>query len=144
MHSDSFVWPPTIHALYAPATLQVTAVIAKVALKTVSGLDLPASEFLNGLKEGIVEEVADHAFDEDALHRVHQVLLGEAADDSDISDESKASYAALSKFMRDGEYRDFKDKMQQVDDGNGRGGLVWVSNGNVERWKNLRPMPPST
>lgn len=118
----------------------MTAVIAKVALKTASGLDLPVSDFLNALKEGIGEEVADRALDDDALRRV---VLGEEDASPGMQATSKASYAALVKFMEKGGYDDFKNEMRLVTDGKGEGGMVWVSNGNVDRWEKLHSMAPS-
>lgn len=114
--------------------------IAKVALKTVSGLDLPVSDFLNALKEGVGEEVADRAFDDDALRRV---VMGVEGASPDMQCVSQASYAALTKFMERGGYDDFKQEMRPVPDGKGAGGMVWVSNGNVHRWENLLSMAPS-
>eukprot|EP00903_Cladosiphon_okamuranus_P009465 g9021.t2 len=119
--------------------VQVTAVIAKVALKTVSGLDLPVSEFLNALKEGVVE-AADGGLDEDALHRV---ILGEEDASQLMQSASKASYAALGEFLEKNDYDDFKTKMRPVPDGKGQGGMVWVSNENADRWENLHSMAPS-
>lgn len=122
----------------------MTAVIAKVALKAVSGLDLEVSDFLNAVKEGIGEEVADCALDEEALRRV---VLGEDVAGADIQGASKASYETLKTFMGqelkrrkkhatpgDG-YVDFTNEMKLVPDG--KGGMVWVSNGNVQRWLDL-------
>lgn len=112
-----------------PVRLQVTAVIAKVALKAVSGLELPVSEFFNALIEGIGEEVADHALDEDDLRRV---VLGEDATPK-MQGTSKASYKALIEFMEKGDYDDFKKEMQFVPDTRGHRGGVWASNANAQR-----------
>ncbi|CAN0430842.1 unnamed protein product [Pylaiella littoralis] len=121
--------------------VQVTALIAKVALKAVCGLDLEVSDFLNAVKGGIGEAVADRVLDEEALRRV---VLGDEAPSTDIQGASKASYEALQKFMmveeerskkhaRPGDgYVDFRKEMERV--GDGEGGEVWVSNGNVQRW----------
>eukprot|EP00903_Cladosiphon_okamuranus_P013762 g12810.t1 len=117
--------------------VQVTAMIAKVALKTVSGLDLPVSEFLNALKEEIGGEVADRALDEDALRRV---ILGEEHASPDMRGKSKKSYAALVNFMEKGGYDDFKNEMRLVPDGQGERGMVWVSKGNAHRWEKLHSM----
>lgn len=124
----------------SPAVFQVTAAIAKVALKTVSGMDLPVSEFLNALKGGIGEDLADRVLDEDTLDRV---VLGKETADSGMQDTSKSAYAALTKFMKENDYVDFKDEMQLVPDTVGHSGMVWVSNGNVQGWKNSRSMAPS-
>eukprot|EP00752_Nemacystus_decipiens_P016938 g15166.t1 len=120
--------------------VQVTAVIAKVALKTVSGLDLPVSDFLNAVKEEFGVEVADRALDEDALRRV---VLGEEDASSRMRGTSKASYAALVEFMEKSGYDDFKKGMRLIPDGKGQGEMVWVSKGNAKRWEELHSMAPS-
>ncbi|CAN0069798.1 unnamed protein product [Pylaiella littoralis] len=121
--------------------MQVTLVIAKVALKAVSGLDLEVSDFLNAVKGGIGQAVADRALDEEALRRV---MLGEEVAGTDIQGVSRASYEALQAFMakeeerrrkhaRPGDgYVDFGKEMKRVADG--KGGMVWISNRNVQRW----------
>lgn len=50
----------TVNGLQRSSTcvLKVTAVLAKVAIKAASGLDLPVSDFINGAKFNLVEEVA--------------------------------------------------------------------------------------
>lgn len=122
-------------------------VILKVAVKVGAGLDLEGlSEYLNLLKTGIGEELADHALDEEALRCVMT--------DEDVSDEdaekaqtlSVAGYKALEGFMKKQEskkitdgYVDFKKEMTLVDDGNH--GSVWVSNGNVQTWEDSLPTP---
>ncbi len=110
--------------------------IAKVALKTVSGLEMPVSEYLKALMEG-VGEAASLALDEEALRRVIQ---GEEDASPDMQGTSKASYAALVKFMEQSGHDDFKNEMRLVPDGNRQGGMVWISNGNVNRWENLHSM----
>lgn len=114
--------------------------IAKVALKAVSGLDLEVSDFLNAFKEDMGEAVADRLDEED----LHRVVLGQDVAGTEMQGTSKASYAALKKFMEKEEkerkkhakpgddYVDFKNEMKRVADG--KGGVVWVSNGNAQRW----------
>ncbi|CAM9589677.1 unnamed protein product, partial [Ectocarpus fasciculatus] len=87
------------------------------------GLDLEVSDFLNALKEGLGEEVADRALDEEALRRV---VMGEEVAGTDMQGASTASYEALKTFMikeqkrrkkhakpGDG-YVDFTDEMDRV------------------------------
>lgn len=127
------------HARTCHAPLQVTALIAKVALKAVCGLDLDASEYLNALKAGIGEEVADRAFDQEDLRRM---TLGEEVG-MDMQRASKASYKALKAFMEKEEgrkkparrgngYVDFRDSMECVPDR--EKGMVWVSKKNAKSW----------
>ncbi|CAM9188602.1 unnamed protein product [Pylaiella littoralis] len=128
-------------------TLQVTAVVAKVALKAVAGLDLEISDFLNAVKGGIGEEVADCVLDEEALRRV---VLGDEVPSTDLQGASKASYEALQKLMAKEEKKrkdnarpgdghvDFRKEMKRV--GDGEGGMVWISNGNVQRWLDSHQM----
>lgn len=107
--------------------------VAKVALKATAGLDVDISEFLQAVKDGSVEEVADRILDEEALFRV-------------VSEEDmRASYEALKQFMGKKElnrrknakagdgYIDFREEMQRVSDG--KGGMVWVRTKNVQRWR---------
>ncbi|CAM9419142.1 unnamed protein product [Ectocarpus sp. 12 AP-2014] len=121
--------------------LQVAAVIAKVALKATTGLDVNTSDFLTDMKDRLVDQLVDSTLDEDTLLRV---LSGEEDVGADMQKDTRASYEALKKFMdkeqvdrlqnaRDGDgYVDFRDKMKRVPDG--RGGMVWVRNENVQRW----------
>lgn len=108
--------------------------IAKVALKTVSGMDLPVSEFFNALKEGVGEEVADYLLDGDTLHRV---ALGQEGASPGMQAASKRSYDAITQFMIKGGFADFDQTMERVPDGKGEGGMVWVSNRNRHRWERL-------
>lgn len=94
--------------MYIPVTsrlqrcvLQVIAVVAKVAFKAASGLALPISEFLNMLKEGIGEELAYRALDEEALSRV----LSRCGDDERIRRLVKGLYDDLKRFMRQHDFR---------------------------------------
>ncbi|CAM9841435.1 unnamed protein product [Scytosiphon promiscuus] len=117
--------------------LQVAVVTAKVALKATTGLGVEVSDFLNAVKDGLFEELVAHALDEDALHRV---ISGDEDAGTDMQRDARASYEALNKFMDKQEmkghtlddYVDFRDKMQRVTDG--KGGMVWVKNENVNRW----------
>ncbi|CAM9739597.1 unnamed protein product [Hapterophycus canaliculatus] len=127
--------------------LQVAVVTAKVALKATAGLDADVSDFLKYVKNGLFEELVDRALDEDALIRV---VTGEEDPSDDMQRDAVVSYEALQKFIdkeenkrRDGDdYVDFRDKMQRVDDG--KGGMVWVRNENVRRWRDsLTRVAPS-
>jgi len=115
-------------------------ILATVAIKTVSSglVDLPVSDFLDGAKSYLVEELADRLPDEDAIERA---LDGSAVP----AEEGKAktlvgeAYEELKKFIKEhesnvtGSYVHFNTLMQLVDDGDG--GKVWVSNENAQRWK---------
>ncbi|CAN0134740.1 unnamed protein product [Ectocarpus sp. 4 AP-2014] len=120
--------------------VQLTAVIAKVALRAVSGLDLEVSSFLNALKGEIGGEMADR-LDEDKLE---SVVRGEAVATEDMQVVSKASYEALKNFMEKGEHVDFKNHMELVEKGkDGIEGMVWVSKKNRQRWLDSQPITPS-
>lgn len=132
---------------------QVTAVIAKLAFKAASGLDLNVSEYLNAFKAGIGEELADGALAEENVQRL--VQGAETGGDTNIEGDTQRltrdSYAALWEFMRkeeldrkknakDGDgYVDFRDEMTHEPDGNG--GKVWVSNPNVPAWRDSLKNP---
>lgn len=139
--TNCFAQPLFFHALPS----QVTAVTAKVALRAVAGVDVDMSSFLKDFKDGLVEEVADCALDEDALFRV---VAGEQDAATDMQRDARASYEALKTFIdkehlsrrkkaqRVGDgygYIDFREKMQRVSDG--KGGMVWVRTENVEKWR---------
>lgn len=118
---------------------------AKVALKATTGLNVDMSDFLKDVKDGLVEELIDRALDEEALLRA---VEGDDNVGDDLQRDTRAAYEALQKFMdkeqndrvkdaRDGDgYIDFGDKMKRVDDG--RGGMVWVRNENVQKWLDSR------
>ncbi|CAN0303665.1 unnamed protein product [Ectocarpus sp. 6 AP-2014] len=122
--------------------LQVAVVTAKVALKATAGLDVDVSEFLQAVKEGAVEEVADRTLDEEALSRV---VSGEEEAGVDMQRDVRDSYEALKKFMEKEElnrrknvkegdgYIGFREKMQLERDG--KGGRVWVRTENVQKWR---------
>lgn len=123
--------------------------MAKVALKAVSGLDMDVSPFLNAVKGGIGEAVADRVWDEEVLR---QVVLGKEVASTSMQVASKESYEALKTFMDEeerrnkdarpgGAYVDFRNEMKPVADE--KGGMVWVSNGNAQSWKDLHPIAPS-
>eukprot|EP00903_Cladosiphon_okamuranus_P010529 g9959.t1 len=134
--------------------LQVTAVTAKVALRAVAGVDISGfpEGFLQDFKTGLAEELVDRTLDEDALLRV---LSGEEDAGPSMQRETRASYEAITKFMRkeeaersktarDGDgYVDFRDSMEQVHDEKRE--LVWVRKENVQKWKDALPATvPST
>ncbi|CAM9740863.1 unnamed protein product, partial [Ectocarpus fasciculatus] len=123
----------------------VAVVTAKVALNATTGLNVDMSDFLKDVKDGLVEELVDRTLDEKALRRA---VVGDDDIGADLQRDTRASYEALKKFMdkekndrvknaRDGDgYIDFRDKMKRVTDG--RGGMVWVRNENVEKWLDSR------
>lgn len=126
----------------------------QVALKTVAGVDVSglSEGFLQEFKTGLVEELVDRSLDEDALLRI---LSDDGDVGADVQRETRASYAAITEFMkreeakrrktvRDGDgYIDFRDSMEQVHDE--KGGLVWVRTENVQKWKDALPATaPST
>ena len=108
-----------------------------MAIKAAGGVDLPVSDFLNGAKSYLGEELADRLPDEDAIERA---LDGSAVP----AEEGKAktlvgeAYEELKKFMKEqerkvtGSYVHFNTLMQLVDDGDG--GKVWVSKENLKLW----------
>lgn len=115
----------------------MTAVLAKVAIKTASGLDLPVADFLNGAKSYLGEELADSVLDDRAVEW--------ALDETTIPGEERIktlvgeAYEELKRFVEEhknkgtGQYVHFDELMQPVD--GGVDGKVWVSNENVELWK---------
>ncbi|CAM9929296.1 unnamed protein product [Ectocarpus sp. 6 AP-2014] len=128
--------------------LQVAVVTAKVALNATTGLNVDPSDFLKDVRDGLVEELVDRTLDEHALRRV---VTGEEAIGADMQRDTKASYEALKKFMdkeeikrckdaKDGDgYVHFRDEMKRVTDG--KGGMVWVRNKNVQKWLESRAAP---
>ncbi|CAN0531887.1 unnamed protein product [Ectocarpus sp. 8 AP-2014] len=130
--------------------LQVTVVTAKVALNAVTGLNVGVSGFLKDVQDGLVDEIVDRTFDEDALLRA---VSGDGTIDTALQRDTRASYEALKVFMeneerrrrknaKDGDgYIDFRDKMKLLPDG--RGGEVWIRNENVQKWldSNSSPAP---
>lgn len=114
--------------------------IAKVALRAVSGLDLEVSDFLNAFKDEIGGEIADR-LDEDTLDNV---VRGQRIATEGTQIVSKASYEALEKFMEKGQHVDFKNHMELVEKGkDGIEGMVWVSKKNKQRWLDSQSMAPS-
>ncbi|CAM9749420.1 unnamed protein product [Ectocarpus sp. 4 AP-2014] len=121
--------------------LQVAVVTAKVALKATTGLDMGMPDFLKDVKNGLVEDVVDRTLNEDALLRV---ISGEEDVGEDMQQDTRASYEAVKKFMDkeelsrhktargDDGYIDFRDEMTRVNDG--RGGMEWVRNKNIQKW----------
>lgn len=119
--------------------------MAKVALRSVVGLDLPVPDSLNAIITGVGEAAIDHAFDDETLAKV---VSGDEVASKDMQGVSKASYEAVKMFIttqeerkeelvrRGNGYVDFRDEMTLVPDG--KGGRVWVSNRNVQRWLDSR------
>ncbi|CAM9785732.1 unnamed protein product [Ectocarpus sp. 13 AM-2016] len=131
--------------------LQVAVVIAKVALKTTTGLDMDMSDFLKDVKDGLVEELVDRTVNEDALLRV---ISGEEDVGADMQHDTRASFEAVKKFMEkeelnrrrtvrgDDGYIDFRDEMTRVTDG--KGGMEWVRNKNIQKWLDLHSITAPT
>lgn len=113
-------------------------VTAKIALKVATGLDVGVSTFLDGVREGVFEELVERTLDEDALRRV---VSGEEDVGAGMEKDAKASYEVLKEFIHEEEaktrnsvdYVDFRDEMRRV--GDGKGGMVWVRNENVLKWE---------
>lgn len=101
---------------------------AKVALKAATGLDVGVSDFLEGVRGGLFEELVERTLDEDALRRV---VSGEEGVGAEMERDAKASYEALKEFIdkqeaktrNKEEYVNFRDKMRRVGDGQGGGGV---------------------
>ena len=116
----------------------MTAVLAKVAIKATSGLDLPVSDFLNGSKSYLGEELADRMPDDNAVERV---LTGKASRRGRGGKVIGKAYEELKQFIEEHEskysehYVHFDRVMQLVDDGDG--GKIWVSNKNAQQWKDV-------
>lgn len=129
--------------------------VVKVACKVGAGVDLSLlSDYLNDVKAGIGEELADSALSGEALRSVVQ---GDEAASATMLTESRSSYAALQAFLDKEEHKqkanptagyvDFKDEMKRVGDGhNSKGvsksGVVWVSNANAPLWEASVPKCP--
>ena len=111
--------------------------LAKVAIKAASGLDLPVSDFLNGAKSYLGEEVSDRALDDSVIERGLDGTSGPA--EGQVKTLVGEAYEKLKKFMEEqkskgtGQYVHFDKLMQPVDDG--EGGKVWLSNDNVDLWE---------
>lgn len=108
-----------------------------MAIKAASGLELPMSDFLNGAKSYLGEELADRVPDGGAIE---QALNGcEVAVGGEVKAIVGKAYEELNNFIESHECKDaggyvhFDKVMQQVDDGDG--GKIWVSNQNVEKWQ---------
>lgn len=129
---------------------------AKVALKGLAGVEVPGlSGFIQDVGMGFAEElhVVDRTLDEDVLLRV---LSGDEDVQNDMQRKTRASYEAITEFMKteelkrrknprkNGGYIDFRNTMQQVVGEEGR--LTWVRTENVPKWKDLLPAaaPPWT
>lgn len=119
--------------------------LGKVAIKAASGVDLPLSDFLNGTKSYLGEELADRVLDND--------IIEQALDETPIpgrGEEAKTivgeAYEELYKFIKEYTCENpercvhFEKYMQLVDDRDG--GKVWVSKKNVHLWENALLPPP--
>lgn len=109
-----------------------------MAIKATSGLDLPVSDFLNGSKLYLGEELADQMPDDDAVERA---LTGKSIRRGRGGKAIGKAYEELKQFIEEHEstysehYVHFVRVMQLVDDGDG--GKIWVSNKNAQQWKDV-------
>ncbi|CAB1115805.1 unnamed protein product [Ectocarpus sp. CCAP 1310/34] len=109
------------------------------------------SDFLKDVKDGLVEELVDRTLNEDALLRV---ISGEEDIGADMQQDTRASFEAVKKFMDkeelsrrktargDDGYIDFRDEMTRVTDG--KGGMEWVRNKNIQKWLDLHSIAAQT
>ncbi|CAM9802649.1 unnamed protein product [Choristocarpus tenellus] len=121
--------------------MQVTAVIVAATLKAASGVEIPASNLLNNFKEELGVEILDTALDNKALQ---QMLDGEGSVEAGVQTCIRKSYEDLKEFMTKQEVKKekrrqqgeadvrFEDVMTLLEDGGG--GMVWVSNHNINGW----------
>lgn len=65
---------------------------AKVALKAAGGLDVDVSDFLQAVKNGLVDEIVDGTLDEEALFRF---VNGEENASADMQGDASGSYEVL-------------------------------------------------
>ena len=111
--------------------------LAKVAIKAASGVDLPVSDFLNGAKSYLGEEVADRVLDDSVIERALDGTSG--PEEGQVKAVVGGAYEKLKTFIEKhrrrstGHYVHFDKLMQPVDDG--ECGKVWVSNANVKLWE---------
>lgn len=120
----------------------MTAVLAKVAIKATSGLDLPVSEFLNGTKSYLGEELADRMLDDDVVERALSGKWGRRGRGGKIIDKA---YEELKIFIEEHEsksserYVHFDRVMELADDRDGE--KIWVSKKNAQQWKAVNKPP---
>ncbi|CAM9860887.1 unnamed protein product [Ectocarpus sp. 4 AP-2014] len=109
----------------APA-LQVAVVTAKVALNVVGGLDVDISDFLQAVKDGLVEEMV-----EEALFRV---VKGDENAGADMQRDASGSYEVFKKIM--------DTKLRQREEYRGLRRLRRLSGDNAarQRWKGRNGM----
>lgn len=109
-----------------------------MAIKAAGGVDLPVSDFINGAKSYLAEELVDHVLDRGAIE---QALTGSAA--KEAMELVGEGYQILKSFMekhkdkgKNEGYVRFDKLMQKVDDG--QGGKIWVSKRNARKWNAKR------
>lgn len=118
----------------------MTAALVGVSIKAASGLDLPVSDFINGAKSHIGEELANRVLDDGVIERA---LGGSAVpvEEGEVKTLVGEAYRELKQFMERHEFKDTRryvhfDKVMQLVDGRDDG-KVWVSNENVQRWEEV-------
>ena len=117
----------------------------RVAVRPAAGLDLPVPDFVNDVQAGFLDEFADSLMDDGA---VDNAITGTETEDQGLKYVTAPSYGALKTFIDkekrarerkakagDG-YVDFREIMERVSDG--KGGMVWIRNKNVEKWLESR------
>ena len=114
--------------------------MAKIAIKTASGFDLPVSEFLEGAKSYLGDELADRIPDDDAVDKALDGTSVPVEQDKAKKLVGKA-YEELKQFIEGHECRNKEgyvhfDELMQPVDSDVR--TVWVSNKNVEAWRTAR------
>ena len=103
-------------------------------------MDLPVSEFLDGAKSYLGDELADRIPDDDAIDKALDGTSVPVEQDKAKKLVGKA-YEELKQFIEGHECRNkegyvhFDELMQPVDSDDG---TVWVSNKNVEAWRAAR------
>lgn len=113
--------------------------LAKVAIRVASGFDLPVSEFLNGAKSYIGEELADRMLDDKAIERMLRGSTGSEEVTGKVKPLVGKAYMEHKQIMDDHKCEDkdrcvhFEERMQLV--GDGCGGKVWVRKENMQPWK---------
>lgn len=117
----------------------------RVAVRPAAGVDLPVPDFVNDVQAGFLDEFADSLMDDGA---VDNAITGTGTEDQGLKYVTASSYGALKTFIDkekrarerkekagDG-YVDFRELMERVSDG--KGGMVWIRNENVDKWLESR------
>lgn len=120
-------------------TSQLTAILARAAIKSTVGIDIPSIDFLSEAQGILGEELTDRMAREEKRSLEAALVDGVALDEEGARKLVGEAYEALKVFMAEQENGDserfvhFDTLMQLVDDG--EGGQVWVSNRNAQRWR---------